>query len=194
MKETKKRMLEGVWNDHGEMPEEEEKAGEAEMKLKKQEVQRTKKGNCQRRDQLRVQAQTIERGLATLGEKVVALRAQLQETEEARAEDDARKTKLAEMEAALAVLRQKLVHAEENIRLANVGSEELQGQLQGLQVQTLEVRQRMEGCGELCAAAESKLEQHTRLAESQAARESECVAYYSAFNATMCALAGVRSV
>ncbi|KAL1526454.1 hypothetical protein AB1Y20_015165 [Prymnesium parvum] len=193
-KETKKRMLEEVWQDRGEMTEQEEKEVEREMKLKKQAVSRTKKANQKRREQLRVQAQTIERGISEMKEKEETLRSLLQHTEQAILEENVRKARAAEQAAAVAQMRADVDGMAEQIRHEEEESEKLRQKLRDVQSEALKTKQEMQGVVEQCSTLEQQLDHASRNAQALEMKQGERAAWYEQMSSIMCSLAGVKNV
>ena len=76
-KETKKRMLEEVWQDRIDIDPAEQEQADREVTQKKNAVKAIKRSNEARREQLREQAKAIERGMEEMREKSAALHLQL---------------------------------------------------------------------------------------------------------------------
>lgn len=187
-------MLEEVWQDRGEMPEEEEKEAEREMKVKKAAVTRTKKANQLRREQLRVQAQTIERGVSELLEREAALRTQLRKSEEACAEEEVRRLKAKELEQGVSEVREEVRRMEESIEGEEAASQKLRNQLSELQASSLDLSQQTRALVERCSVTQGQLELAAKEKRAQQSKASERAGWYEQLSSIMARLAGVRGV
>ena len=177
-KETKKRMLEEVWQDKIELEPEEQQQADRELQLKKEAVTRTKKANQQRRDQVQETARTIERAVLELHEREDTLRSQLRETEEAQVVAEARRIKEAEQAAAVGQARQTLSGMDEKMRAASTESDTLRERLKELQARCAEAQQRMQISAEQCTTVKRELDETNRQAEAQSTEQSERSAWY----------------
>jgi hypothetical protein len=142
-KETKKRMLEQVWQDKVVIDEQQEREAAAEAAAKKTEVVALKKANRDRRAAVRQQAEAIDAALAQQASDAVALRASLQAVEAERAtEADARQREAILLER-IAATKRLLEEADGKMYAAQTGVEELQHKKKAIDSQVNEVRQQV---------------------------------------------------
>ena len=128
-KETKKRMLEEIWNDRVEIDQDEADKQAEETREGKEQVKALKAANREARLQLREQAVLMEGRLDELRERTTSLRAQLDRTtalQEAAAEQQRRE---AAKSASLAATRQQTAEADAALADAQAANEELQRKL-----------------------------------------------------------------
>lgn len=142
-KETKKRMLEQVWQDKVVIDEQQEREAAAEAAAKKAEVVELKKSNRDRRAAVRQQAEAIDAAVSQQASDVVALRALLQAVEAERAaEADARQREAILLER-IAVTKRQLEEADSKMYAAQTSVEELQHKKKAIDTQVEEVRQQI---------------------------------------------------
>ena len=113
-KETKKRMLEDVWQDRIELEESELQQSDAECKSKKERVKELKEANRLQRLKLREQAEQVEGSIKELRSQTTALTSQLKEVEKAQSVADRRKRAEAELVDKIGRTKARLEAADKN--------------------------------------------------------------------------------
>lgn len=141
-KETKKRMLEELWHDRVEIPEETAKQAESDAQAKKQAVKQLKEANEMWRTTLVKQAQEVEKGVAGLRERSAALTAQLKVAEEANAAADELRAKTAAHAASATGSRSALATAELALAKSKSECEKLTKQLERVHASAAEESQK----------------------------------------------------
>ena len=137
-KETKKRMLEEVWQDRVVVDESEERKLDAEKEGKKSSLQVVKGENRDRRTRLAEQAAEIEREMEVVSEKAVELTAQCKTTEEAIAAAEAHRARDEQEEREIARKKEQLAETEAKIARTEGETARLNAELARLRTESTE--------------------------------------------------------
>ena len=193
-KETKKRMLEEVWQDRIDIDPAEQEQADREVTQKKNAVKAIKRSNEARREQLREQAKAIERGMEEMREKSAALHLQLQSVEDAQRAAEAQRQRDAEATAAMARTRAQIGEVEAELAKVRADGAGLGGQLTELQRASAEVGQRSAAVGVDCDALAGQLTRTQSELVSKERERSETSGWYSQVGSVLCSLGGLGGV
>ena len=156
-KETKKRMLEDVWQDRIELEESELQQSDAECKSKKERVKELKEANRLQRLKLREQAEQVEGSIKELRSQTTALTSQLKEVEKAQSVADRRKRAEAELVDKIGRTKARLEAADKAIVEAEADTAALEAKLEALHAEAAAVEQQRQQGAHEAAQIEAQL-------------------------------------
>ena len=156
-KETKKRMLEDVWQDRIELEESELQQSDAECKSKKERVKELKEANRLQRLKLREQAEQVEGSIKELRSQTTALTSQLKEVEKAQSVADRRKRAEAELVDKIGRTKARLEAANKAIVEAEADTAALEAKLEALHAEAAAVEQQRQQGAHEAAQIEAQL-------------------------------------
>ena len=151
-KETKKRMLEQVWQDKVVIDEEQEREAAAEAAAKKAEVVALKSSNRERRAAVRQQAERIESALVQQAAEVSALRASHVAVEAERAAEAEAQQREAALLERIALAKRRLEEADGRMYSAQTEVEKLQHKKGATDAQVEEVNTQIRRETQVCAS------------------------------------------
>jgi len=172
-KETKKRMLEQVWQDKVVIDEQEEREAAAEADAKKAEVVSLKRLNRERRLQVREQAEAVEAAVSRQEADLAAARATLEAVEAERAAVAESQQREAALHARIAAAKARLDAADGELFRAQTAVERLQRRKEEVETQAGEVEVHLRREAQDCEAVGAQLATLQQQAQSRDAQQSQ---------------------
>ena len=193
-KETKKRMLEELWNDRVKIDPDEAKQGEEEMQAKKLALVALKKDNKQKRGELLKVSTDISENIDRLREHETTLADAIRKSEDLQATADQQRLKTAENVAAASRTREQLRESEAVLESTKSECDNLTQRLAALHKQIADANQRTTATTADADALSVRLA--TMRQQSAAVDEdaSERNGWYDGMNAVVRKLSGIQKV
>eukprot|EP00315_Gephyrocapsa_oceanica_P031324 CAMPEP_0185410938 /NCGR_PEP_ID=MMETSP1365-20130426/3324_1 /TAXON_ID=38817 /ORGANISM="Gephyrocapsa oceanica, Strain RCC1303" /LENGTH=557 /DNA_ID=CAMNT_0028013553 /DNA_START=34 /DNA_END=1704 /DNA_ORIENTATION=+ len=190
-KETKKRMLEQVWQDKVVIDEQEEREAAAEADAKKAEVVSLKRLNRERRLQVREQAEAVEAAVSRQEADLAAARATLEAVEAERAAVAESQQREAALHARIAAAKARLDAADGELFRAQTAVERLQRRKEEVETQAGEVEVHLRREAQDCEAVGAQLATLQQQAQSRDAQQSQSSEWFEHVSSIVRSLSGL---